>query len=429
MMKRKMVLPVVMSAVLPLPAFSATEGMERADNGFMLICAALVYFMTLPGIALFYGGLVRRENVLSVMTQVIVSFALVLLLWVFYGYSMAFSDGNGVIGGLSHAFLSGITPVSNSGSISQLTHVIFQGSFAAITVALITGALAERIKFTAFLLFTVIWFSLAYVPMAHMVWGGGWLAEDGALDFAGGTVVHINAAVAGLVGAYILGPRLLPGKTATKPHSLPMVFTGTAILYIGWFGFNAGSAGKPDGIAALAFLNTVIAVTAGVLAWVIAEWCMRGKPSLLGACSGCIGGLVGITPAAGTVGVAGAIVIGLISGIAGYWGVTALKRRLKADDVCDVFGIHGVCGIAGCLLTGVFTASALGGTGYAEGVTMLHQVWIQAESILVTVLWSGVITYIAFKCAALTTGVRCTEEDEISGLDISTHGEQAYNRS
>lgn len=417
------------SAMLPVFGYSETAGADRADNGFMLISAALVYFMTLPGIALFYGGLVRRENVLSVMTQVIVSFSLVLLLWVFYGYSMAFSGGNGFTGYLSYAFLSGITIESTSGSISLLTHVLFQGSFAAITVALITGALAERIRFTAFLLFVVIWFSLAYVPMAHMVWGGGWLAEKGALDFAGGTVVHINAAVAGLVGAYLLGPRLARGKSAAKPHSLPMVFTGTAILYVGWFGFNAGSAGKADGTAALAFINTVLAVAGGVLAWVVAEWSIRGKPSLLGACSGCIGGLVGITPAAGTVGVCGAIVIGLVSGVAGYWGVTVLKRRLKVDDVCDVFGIHGVCGIIGCLLTGVFTAEALGGTGYAEGVTMLRQLWVQTESIIVTVIWSGVIAYIAFKLAALTVGLRCTADDEISGLDISSHGERAYNRS
>ncbi|WP_118985096.1 ammonium transporter AmtB [Photorhabdus sp. CRCIA-P01] len=417
----------VVAGCVPSLSQAAEGAADKADNAFMMICTVLVLFMTIPGIALFYGGLLRSKNVLSLMAQVMVSFALVCVLWVIYGYSLAFEPGNGFFGGFSQMMLKNLAFTDLSGNFYQLIHVAFQGSFACITVALIIGALGERIRFPALLIFSVLWLTFSYLPMAHMVWGGGVLSQDGALDFAGGTVVHINAAVAGLVGAYLLGKRTGFGKEAFKPHNLPMVFTGTAVLYIGWFGFNAGSANAANEIAALAFLNTIVATAAAILSWVFAEWLFRNKPSLLGACSGCIAGLVGITPAAGMVGIGGALIIGLIAGFTGLWGVVALKRWLRVDDVCDVFGIHGVCGIVGCLLTGVFTAKSLGGTGHAEGITMLEQVGIQAFSILVCVIWSVVVAFIAFKIADLLVGLRVTVEIEREGLDINSHGESAYN--
>lgn len=416
------------AALLPSWAMAATPTIDKADNAFIMICTALVLFMTIPGIALFYGGLIRSKNVLSMMTQVSVTFAMVCILWVVYGYSLAFSEGNAFFGGFSTFMLKGIGIESISGTYYQFVHVAYQASFACITVALIVGAIAERIRFSAVLIFVALWLTFSYLPMTHMVWGGGYLALDGALDFAGGTVVHINAAVAGLVGAYLLGKRAGFGKEAFKPHNLPMVFIGTAILYIGWFGFNAGSAGAANGIAALAFLNTVVATAAAILAWVGGEWMVRGKPSLLGACSGCIAGLVAITPAAGTVGVGGALIIGLAGGVAGLWGVTVLKRWLRVDDPCDVFGVHGVCGIVGCILTGVFSSASLGGTGYAEGVTMAHQVWVQLFSVIVCLVWSGVVAFVAFKVADMIVGLRVPEDQEREGLDVNSHGESAYNQ-
>ncbi len=414
--------------MVPSLALAAPAVADKADNAFMMICTALVLFMTLPGVALFYGGLLRSKNVLSMLTQVTVTFALVCVLWVLYGYSLAFSEGNAFFGGFQTAMLKGIGIDSVTGTFSQMIHVAFQCSFACITVALVVGGFAERIRFSAVVIFAAIWFTISYLPIAHMVWGGGFLATDGALDFAGGTVVHINAASAGLVGAYLLGKRAGFGKEAFKPHNLPMVFTGASILYIGWFGFNAGSASAANGIAALAFLNTVVATAGAILSWTFAEWIVRGKPSLLGACSGMIAGLVAITPAAGTVGVGGALIIGLIGGIAGLWGVVTLKKWLKVDDTCDVFGVHGVCGIVGCLLTGVFTSASLGGTGYAEGVTMGHQVWIQLLSVVITLVWSGVAAFIAFKVAGAIVGLRVPEEQEREGLDVNSHGESAYNQ-
>lgn len=411
----------------PVSVFAADTTLDKADNAFMMICTALVLFMIVPGIALFYGGLLRSKNVLSLMAQTMVILALVSVIWVVYGYSFAFSEGNDFFGGFEQFMLKGISIESLSATIPQFVHVAFQGAFACLTVALVVGALGERIKFSAILIFTFIWTTFAYLPMAHMVWGGGLLAQDGALDFAGGTVVHINAAVAGLVGAYLLGKRTGLGKEAIKPHNLPMVFMGTAILFIGWFGFNAGSAGSADSVAALAFINTVIAASGAILSWTIGEWIFRDKPSLLGACSGCLAGLVGVTPAAGTVGVGGALIIGLLSGIAGLWGVVILKRWLKVDDVCDVFGVHGVCGVVGCLLTGVFTSATLGGIGYAEGVTMIKQVGIQAFSVLICVVWTAIVAYLAFVIADKTTGLRVNIEQEREGLDITYHGESAYN--
>ncbi|CAI1726428.1 ammonium transporter AmtB [Serratia proteamaculans] len=414
--------------MVPSLALAAPAVADKADNAFMMICTALVLFMTLPGVALFYGGLLRSKNVLSMLTQVTVTFALVCVLWVLYGYSLAFSEGNAFFGGFQTAMLKGIGIDSVTGTFSQMIHVAFQCSFACITVALVVGGFAERIRFSAVVIFAAIWFTISYLPIAHMVWGGGFLAADGALDFAGGTVVHINAASAGLVGAYLLGKRAGFGKEAFKPHNLPMVFTGASILYIGWFGFNAGSASAANGIAALAFLNTVVATAGAILSWTFAEWIVRGKPSLLGACSGMLAGLVAITPAAGTVGVGGALIIGLIGGIAGLWGVVTLKKWLNVDDTCDVFGVHGVCGIVGCLLTGVFTSASLGGTGFAEGVTMGHQVWIQLLSVVTTLVWSGVAAFIAFKVAGAIVGLRVPEEQEREGLDVNSHGESAYNQ-
>jgi Amt family ammonium transporter len=417
------------AAMMPSLAMAAAPAVaDKADNAFMMICTALVLFMTVPGVALFYGGLLRSKNVLSMLTQVMVTFALVCVLWMLYGYSLAFSEGNAFFGGFQTALLKGITVDSLSGTFAQLIHVAFQCSFACITVALIVGGFAERVRFSAVLIFTVIWLTFSYLPIAHMVWGGGFLAADGALDFAGGTVVHINAAIAGLVGAYLLGKRAGFGKEAFKPHNLPMVFTGASILYVGWFGFNAGSASAANGIAALAFVNTMMATAGAILSWILVEWMVRGKPSLLGACSGCIAGLVAITPAAGYVGVGGALIIGLVGGVAGLWGVVMLKRWLHADDTCDVFGVHGVCGIVGCILTGVFTSSSLGGVGYAEGVTMGHQVWVQLFSVGLTLVWSGVVAFIGYKIADMVVGLRVPEEQEREGLDVNSHGENAYNQ-
>ncbi|MGC6387808.1 ammonium transporter AmtB [Ewingella sp. S1.OA.A_B6] len=416
-------------AMLPSLAMAAAPAVANgADNAFMMICTALVLFMTVPGVALFYGGLLRSKNVLSMLTQVIVTFALVCVLWMLYGYSLAFSEGNAFFGGFGNAMLKGIGLDSVTGTFSQMIHVAFQCSFACITVALVVGGLAERVRFAAVLIFTVIWLTFSYLPIAHMVWAGGFLAADGALDFAGGTVVHINAAIAGLVGAYLVGKRAGFGKEAFKPHNLPMVFTGASILYVGWFGFNAGSASAASSIAALAFLNTVMATAGAILSWTFVEWMVRGKPSLLGASSGAIAGLVAITPACGTVGVGGALVIGLVGGVAGLWGVVTLKKWLNVDDTCDVFGVHGVCGIVGCILTGVFTSSSLGGVGYAEGVTMGHQVLIQLLSVGVTLVWSGVVAFIAFKLADMLVGLRVPEEQEREGLDVNSHGENAYNQ-
>ncbi|AYC18078.1 Ammonia channel [Dickeya dianthicola] len=429
---KKLSLSLGLGAAAMLPAWVMADTpapvADKADNAFMMICTALVLFMTIPGLALFYGGLIRSKNVLSMLTQIMVAFALVCILWVIYGYSVAFSVGSPFFGSLTNFMLNGIDINSVSGTFYQFIHVAYQASFACITVGLVIGALGERIRFSAVLIFSGLWFTLSYLPMTHMVWGGGYLAADGALDFAGGTVVHINAAVAGLVGALLLGKRVGFGKEAFKPHNLPMVFLGTAILYIGWFGFNAGSAAAANNVAGLAFLTTVVATAAAILAWVVGEWVSRGKPSLLGACSGCIAGLVAITPAAGTVGIGGAMVIGFAGGFAGLWGVTVLKRWLRVDDPCDVFGVHGVCGIVGCLLTGVFTAASLGGTGYAQGVTMAHQVWVQLFSVIVAIIWSGVAAFISFKVADIAVGLRVPEEQEREGLDVNSHGENAYNQ-
>ncbi len=416
----------------PAPAAAAAEAAPAIDSGdtaWMLTSTLLVILMTIPGLALFYGGLARSKNMLSVLMQVFVIFSLISILWAVYGYSLAFAGDGKFIGGLDKMFLKGVTTGSIGAleTIPEYVFIAFQGTFAAITTALIVGSYAERIKFSAVLVFSVIWFTFSYVPMAHIVWGGGLLGSDGALDFAGGTVVHINAGVAGLVGAYVLGKRLGYGKEAFTPHSLTLTMVGASLLWVGWFGFNAGSAGAANGDAGLAFVNTVLATAAATLSWILGESLHKGKASMLGAASGAIAGLVAVTPAAGFVGPMGSIVLGLVAGLICLWGVGGLKRMLGADDSFDVFGVHGVGGIVGAILTGVFAAPGLGGTGDAD-FAMGAQVWIQIKSVLFTIVWSGVVAFIAYKIADLTVGLRVSEEAEREGLDITSHGETAYNR-
>ncbi|MEN5180582.1 ammonium transporter [Comamonas odontotermitis] len=411
-------------------AADAAPALNSGDTAWMLTSTMLVILMVIPGLALFYGGLVRSKNMLSVLAQVFVIFSLITVLWAVYGYSLAFAGEGNFFGGFDKAFLAGIKPDTLSAALAtipEFVFVSFQSTFAAITVALIVGAFAERIKFSAVLLFSVLWFTFSYIPMAHMVWGGGLLAKDGALDFAGGTVVHINAAVAGLVGSYMVGKRIGFGREALAPHSLTLTMVGASLLWVGWFGFNAGSAGAANGIAGLAFINTILATGAAAMGWIAAEALHKGKASMLGAASGAVAGLVCITPAAGLVGPMGSIIMGAIAGPLCLWGVSGLKRMLKADDTCDVFGVHGVGGILGAILTGVFCASSLGGVE-PEGYNMAHQVWVQVKSVLMTLAWSGVVAAVSFAVCKYTIGLRVSEEAEREGLDISTHGEVAYSR-
>ncbi len=418
-------------ALLPLAASAqdAAPAFDRGDVAWMLTSTLLVLMMVVPGLALFYGGLVRAKNVLSVLSQVLVVFSLVLLLWVGYGYSVVFSEGNALFGSFTRfAFLQGFTPASVGNTpvagLPDYLFVAFQSTFAGITTALIVGAFAERIRFRAVLLFSALWFTLGYLPMAHSVWGGGWLGAMGAIDFAGGTVVHINAGVAGLVAAWFVGKRLGYGHVALKPHNLPLTWLGAMLLWVGWFGFNAGSAAAADSVASLAFINTLLATVAAVLGWTLVEAVTKGHPSALGAASGAVAGLVGVTPACGTVGPLGAIVIGLVTGMLCVWGVTGLKRLLRADDTADVFGVHGVGGIVGALLTGVFSAQSLGGT--KVDLDIAHQLWVQAVSVGFTVLWSAAVTALVLLVVRALVGLRVSEEAERTGLDISTHGESAY---
>jgi len=461
------------AAVAPAPAAAAVETPapvpNKGDIGWMMVATILVILMVIPGLALFYGGLVRSKNMLSVLMQVMVTFSMIVVLWFIYGYSLAFTEGNAFFGGFDRLFMKGVwdntagtfanaATFSKGVYIPEILFAAFQATFAGITCCLIVGAFAERIKFSAVLLFMALWFTFSYAPIAHMVWfwmgpdaytsaevakemtaKAGYIWQHGALDFAGGTVVHINAAVAGLVGAYMVGKRIGYGKEAMAPHSLTLTMVGAALLWVGWFGFNAGSALEANGFAALAFINTLGATAAAVLAWCVGEALMRGKASMLGAASGAVAGLVAITPAAGNVGIGGGLVIGFIAGFACLWGVNGLKKMLGADDSLDVFGIHGIGGILGALLTGVFNSPALGGPSMvADWVTVtmvtaadysiVSQVWIQLKGVLITIVWSGVVAFIAFKIADLTIGLRVTEEDEREGLDIASHGETAYNR-
>ena len=443
------------------PAAATALVPNKGDTAWMTVATVLVILMTIPGLALFYGGLVRAKNMLSVLMQVFVVTSLIYVLWVLYGYTVAFTAGNPFFGSFDKLFFKGITVDSVAATFSkgvvipEFTFAAFQATFAAITCALIVGAFAERIKFSAVLLFCALWFTFSYLPVAHMVWywdgpdaisdaaslekvtaAAGWLWAKGALDFAGGTVVHINAAVAGLVGAFMVGKRLGYGKESMAPHSLTLTMVGAALLWVGWFGFNAGSNLEANGLTALAFVNTLVATAAATLAWIAGEALSKGKASMLGAASGAVAGLVAITPACGFVGPMGAIVIGLVAGILCLWGVNGLKRMLGADDTLDVFGVHGVGGIVGALLTGVFAAPSLGGTGVYDYVAnavnpdyvISAQVWIQAQAVLTTIVWSGVVSLIAYKLVDIVVGLRVTEEEEREGLDISSHGESAYHR-
>ena len=426
--------PVAAPAAAPAPAAAApaVPKVDSGDTAWMLTSTLLVILMIIPGLALFYGGLGRTKNMLSVLMQVFVIFALVSLLWSIYGYSLAFSGEGQFVGDLSKLFLKGVSQETFGAlsTIPEYVFIAFQGTFAAITVALIVGAFAERIQFAAVLVFAVLWFTFSYVPMAHIVWGGGLLAADGALDFAGGTVVHINAGIAGLVGAYMVGKRIGFGKEAFTPHSLTLTMEGASLLWVGWFGFNAGSAGAANGAAGLAFINTILATGAATLSWLAGEALHKGKASMLGAASGAVAGLVAVTPAAGFVGPMGSIAIGLIAGLVCLWGVGGLKKMLNVDDAFDVFGVHGLGGIVGAILTGVFAAQGLGGTGglTPDTFSMGAQLWIQVKSVLFTIVWSGVVSFVAYKIADLLVGLRVSEEAERQGLDISYHGETAYNR-
>lgn len=405
---------------------------DKGDVAWMLTSTLLVLLMTVPGLALFYGGLVRSKNVLSVLMQVMTVFSMILVLWVFYGYSLAFDSGNAFIGNFDKLFLHGVTKDSLSAtftagvSLPEYVFIAFQSTFAGITGALIVGSFAERMRFRAVLLFTALWFTFAYLPIAHMVWGpGGYLLTKGALDFAGGTVVHINAGIAGLVGAYLIGPRLGFGREAIKPHNVTFTMVGAALLWVGWFGFNAGSNLEANSGAALAFINTLLATAAAVLAWLLLEGVTKGKPSMLGGASGAVAGLVGITPACGTVGPMGAMVIGALASVCCVWGVTGLKKILRADDALDVFGVHGIGGIVGALLTGVFTAPVLGGIGAAD-FSIVHQLGIQALGVFITLVWSGVVSLLAYRVVKAVFGLRVSAEAEREGLDITSHGESAY---
>ena len=452
-------------ALAPALALADAPVPNKGDTAWMLTSTAFVLMMSVPALALFYGGLVRTKNMLSVLMQVFVGFSLITVLWCIYRYSLAFTQGNAIIGGFSRVFLAG-TFNSSTGEYSlaatfsrgtplyELVYVAFQATFAAITCCLILGSIVERIKFSAVLLFLVLWFTFSYVPIAHMVWywpgpdaytsaatadavsaTGGLIWQWGALDFAGGTVVHINAGVAGLVGAFVLGKRIGHGREPMAPHNLTLTMVGASLLWFGWFGFNAGSALEANGSAALAFMNTYLATSCAVLSWMTAEWLIKGKPSMLGAASGAVAGLVAITPAAGNVGIPGAFVIGLGVGVVCLWGVTGLKRIIRADDSLDVFGVHAVGGIFGALMTGIFNAPALGGPGstvdWVKGTTgypgIAAQFFIQLKAVCLVLVWTAVVAFAAFYVVKLVMGLRVPEEEEREGLDITSHGERAYD--
>ncbi|MGE5116014.1 MAG: ammonium transporter [Betaproteobacteria bacterium] len=462
---RKLIASLVLAA-LASSAAAAAPVPNKGDVAWMIVATLLVIMMTVPGLALFYGGLVRSKNMLSVLMQVMVTFSMIVVLWCLYGYSLAFSEGNAFIGGTDRLFLKGLfDPASGSFAmagtfskgvvIPELLFAAFQATFAGITCCLIVGAFAERVKFSAVLLFMALWFTFAYAPIAHMVWF--WMGPDayaskevadamnakaglawqwGALDFAGGTVVHINAAMAGIVGAFMIGKRVGYGRESFTPHSLTLTMVGASLLWVGWFGFNAGSALEAGNSAVLAFMNTFSATSAAVLAWCVGEALMKGKASMLGAASGAVAGLVAITPAAGNVGLMGALVVGIAAGFACLWGVNGLKKILGADDSLDVFGVHGVGGIVGALLTGVFNNQALGGPGlvtdWVTGTVGSNGIWeqllIQAKAVGLTIVWSGTVAFVAYKIVDLVFGLRVSEEDEREGLDIASHGETAYHR-
>jgi Amt family ammonium transporter len=458
-------LGAVLLMMLPVLVFAdaTPPPPNKGDTAWLMTATVLVILMTIPGLALFYGGMVRSKNVLSLLMQVFIIFCLASIVWAVYGYSLAFTQGNDFVGGFSRLFLKGMTPDSPAATFSkgvyvpEYAYVCFQLTFAAITPALIVGGLAERIKFSALLVFILLWMTFSYYPIAHMVWfwagpdaytsaaaadaagkTAGFLFQKGALDFAGGTVVHINSGVAGLVGAFLVGKRVGLGKEAMTPHNVTMTMIGAALLWTGWFGFNAGSALEANGSAALAFMNTYLATACAVLSWMFGEWIFKGKPSMVGAASGAVAGLVAITPAAGNVGIQGAFVIGLAAGLVCLWGVNGLKKLLGADDALDVFGVHAVGGILGALLTGVFNAPQLGGPSFpvdwftgkitpAADYSIWGQFVIQAKAVGVVFIWTAVVAFVSFKIADLLVGLRVTEEEEREGLDINSHGETAYH--
>lgn len=419
----------VLFGLLLLPMLAQAEGIDTGDTAWILTSTALVLFMTLPGLALFYGGLVRAKNVLSVLMQCFVIACIVSVLWVVYGYSLSFGDGgsmNAWIGGLDNAFLANVTRNSISGTLPESTFVMFQMTFAIITPALIIGGFAERMKFSAMLLFSVIWVTVVYFPVCHWVWGGGWLAEKGLLDFAGGTVVHITAGVSALVAAMVMGNRSGFPTTPMMPHNMTMTVTGAGMLWVGWFGFNGGSAVAANGDAGMAMLVTHVSAACGALTWAAMEWLKYGKPSALGTVTGMVAGLGTITPASGYVGPMGALAIGISAGIVCFYATAFIKQKLKIDDSLDVFPVHGVGGILGTMLAGVFVAAGLGGVGYAEGVTMGSQVGVQLLGVLVTIVFTAVVTYVILKVVDVVLGLRVTEEEETEGLDINQHDERGY---
>jgi Amt family ammonium transporter len=447
------------SVAAAVQAVIAPPSINKGDTAWMIVATVLVILMVIPGLALFYGGMVRAKNMLSVLMQVFVIFSMMAVLWAIYGYSIAFTEGNAFFGGLGKLFLKGITPDSMAATFSksvyvpEYIYVAFQLTFAGITPALIIGAFAERVKFSAILVFMFIWFTFAYLPMAHMVWywagpdaytdakagetaaaTAGFLFQKGALDFAGGTVVHINAGIAGLIGCLLVGKRIGYKKESLAPHSVTMTMIGASLLWVGWFGFNVGSNLEANGLAALVFVNTLLASAAATLAWTAAEWLVRGKPSMLGGASGAIAGLVAITPACGWSGPMGAISLGIVAGAACFWAVTSLKSMLGYDDSLDAFGVHGIGGIIGALGTSIVASPALGGTGVwdyvANGVaeySMSTQFVSQFWGVAICIIWSGTVSFIAFKFVDIMIGLRVSEESEREGLDISEHGETAYH--
>ena len=451
--------PAAAAPAAPAPAEAKKPEPNKGDTAWMIVATALVLMMSIPGLALFYGGLVRTKNMLSVLMQVFIVCSLLTVLWFVYGYSIAFTEGNAFFGGFDRLFLKGLTPDSTSATFSkgvvipEYIYMVFQCTFAIITPCLIVGAFAERMKFSAVLLFMVLWFTFSYLPIAHMVWFwagpdaytdaaaadkaqaiAGFIFQKGALDFAGGTVVHINAGIAGLVGALLLGKRLGYGREAMAPHSLTMTMIGASLLWVGWFGFNAGSNLEATGTTALVFANTFVATAAAALSWMFLEWMFKGKPSMLGAASGAVAGLVAITPACGWVGPMGAIALGIIAGAVCLWAVNGLKRRFGYDDALDVFGVHCVGGIVGAMGVGVFASPGLGGTGvydyvankvgdYDMGAQLISQAW----GVGVTLIWSAVAAFICYKIVDIVIGLRVTEEVEREGLDVNEHGETAYH--
>ncbi|MBF0272720.1 MAG: ammonium transporter [Magnetococcales bacterium] len=428
-----MVFSFTLAALLILPTIGWAETtvmLNAANTGWLLTATALVLFMTLPGLALFYGGLVRTKNVLSIFMQCFAITCVVSLLWLVYGYALAFGDGGGLnawIGGLDKGFLRGIATETLKGDVPETVFSMFQLTFAIITPALVVGGFAERMRFSAILWFTVLWLTLVYLPLCHWVWGGGWLATMGFMDFAGGSVVHINAGIAALVAALMLGKRRGFPTSMMPPHNMTMVFTGAAMLWVGWFGFNAGSALGANGSAGMTMLATHMGAAAGSISWMIVEWMRHGKASVLGIVTGMVAGLGTVTPASGYIGPMGGMIIGAIAGVVCYFATQLVKRKLQIDDSLDVSPVHGVGGILGTLLTGVFASTSLGGVGYPPGVTMASQVWIQCIGAVATLLWSGVLTVVILKAIDAVVGLRVSRDEETEGLDLVLHDERGYN--